>query len=135
MVCRYHKGGRLDKTIVLVVAWVEGIGLVLPILEGGRCACHFVFWAAQTAVAASELCVGTGRSLFSPYLPPHTAATAIQCMYRSYDDKVIKEYLPPHTAATAIQRVCRSYVDKVITEWLQSRQLVDLQLLLDTLLG
>jgi hypothetical protein len=102
------------------------------------------FWAAQSAMAASELCVGTGRALFSPYLPPHTAASAIQCMYRSYVDKVIKEYLPPHTAATAIQRmyrsynykvikeylplhtaatviqcVYRSYVDKVITEWLQ----------------
>ncbi len=55
------------------------------------------------------------------HLPPHTAATAIQRVYRSYVDKVIKEYLPPHTAATAIQRVYRSYVDKVITEWLQSR--------------
>jgi hypothetical protein len=50
------------------------------------------FWAAQSAVAASELCVGTGRSLFSPYLPPHTAATAIQSMYHSYVDKVDKEW-------------------------------------------
>jgi hypothetical protein len=50
------------------------------------------FWAAQSAVAALELCVGTGRSLFSPYLPPHTAATAIQCVYRSYVDKVDKEW-------------------------------------------
>jgi hypothetical protein len=43
-------------------------------------------------VAALELCVGTGRSLFSPYLPPHTAATAIQCVYSSYIDKVDKEW-------------------------------------------
>jgi hypothetical protein len=50
------------------------------------------FWAAQSAVAASELCVGTGRSLFSPYLPPHTAATAIQRVYCSYVDKVVKEW-------------------------------------------
>ncbi len=70
-------------------------------------------------MAASELCVGTVRSLFSPYLPPHTAATAIQCMYRSYVDKVIKEYLPPHTAATTNQRVYRSYIDKVIMELMQ----------------
>jgi hypothetical protein len=42
LVCRYHKGGRLDETIVLVVAWVKGIGPVLPILEGGRCVCPFV---------------------------------------------------------------------------------------------
>jgi hypothetical protein len=47
------------------------------------------FWAAQSAVAASELCVGTGRSLFSPDLPPHTAATAIQRVYSSYVDKEV----------------------------------------------
>jgi hypothetical protein len=50
------------------------------------------FWAAQSAVAASELCVGTGRSLFSPYLPPHTAATAIQRVYHSYVDEVDQEW-------------------------------------------
>jgi hypothetical protein len=43
-------------------------------------------------VAASELCVGTGRLLFSPYLPPHTAATAIQRVYPSYVDKIDKEW-------------------------------------------
>jgi hypothetical protein len=43
VVCRYHEGGGLDETIVLVVARVEGIGPVLPILEGGCCVCHFVF--------------------------------------------------------------------------------------------
>jgi hypothetical protein len=40
--CRYHKGGRHNKTIVLVIARVKGIGPVLPILEGGRCVCPFV---------------------------------------------------------------------------------------------
>jgi hypothetical protein len=42
VVCRYHKGGGLNKPIVIVVAQVEGIGLVLQILEileGGRCVC------------------------------------------------------------------------------------------------
>jgi hypothetical protein len=43
VVCHYHKGGGLDKIIILAVARVEGIGPVLPILEGGRCVCHFVF--------------------------------------------------------------------------------------------
>jgi hypothetical protein len=43
VVCCYHNGGRLDKIIVLLVAWVKGIGPVLPILEGGPCVCHFVF--------------------------------------------------------------------------------------------
>jgi hypothetical protein len=42
VVCRYHNGGGLDKIIALVVARVKGIGPVLPILEGGRCVCHFV---------------------------------------------------------------------------------------------
>ncbi len=65
------------------------------------------FWAAQSAVAALELCVGTGRSLYSPYLPPHTAATAIQCMYRSYVDKVVKEWewrLKLSSAGYALER-------------------------------
>ncbi len=39
------------------------------------------FWATQTAVAAADLPTGAGQS---PYLPPHTAATAIQHVYRSY---------------------------------------------------
>jgi hypothetical protein len=43
VVCRYHNGGGLDDMIALVVARVGGIGPVLPILEGGRCVCHFVF--------------------------------------------------------------------------------------------
>jgi hypothetical protein len=42
------------------------------------------FWATQTAVAAADLHTGAGRSQFTPYLPPHTAATAIQHVYRSY---------------------------------------------------
>ncbi len=42
------------------------------------------FWATQTAVAASGLFVGAGRSKFTPYLPPHSAATVIQHAYRSY---------------------------------------------------
>ncbi len=42
------------------------------------------FWATQTAVAAADLPTGAGRSKFTPYLPPHTAATAIQHVYRSY---------------------------------------------------
>ncbi len=42
------------------------------------------FWATQTAVAAADLHTGDGRSHFTPYLPPHTAATTIQHIYRSY---------------------------------------------------
>jgi hypothetical protein len=42
------------------------------------------FWATQTAVAASNLFVGAGRSKFTPYLPPHYAITVIQHLYRSY---------------------------------------------------
>jgi hypothetical protein len=43
VVCRYHEGGELDETIVLLVAQVEGIGPMLQILEGSRCAWLFVF--------------------------------------------------------------------------------------------
>jgi hypothetical protein len=43
VVCRCHNGGGLNKIIALVVARVKGIVPVLPILEGGRCVCHFVF--------------------------------------------------------------------------------------------
>jgi hypothetical protein len=42
------------------------------------------FWATQTAVAALGLFVGAGRSNFTPYLPPHSAASRIQLAYRSY---------------------------------------------------
>ena len=42
------------------------------------------FWATQTVEAASVLFVGATRSKFIPYLPPHTAATIIQCAYRSH---------------------------------------------------
>jgi hypothetical protein len=42
------------------------------------------FWATQTAVAALDLFVGAGRSKFTPYLPPHSAATVIQHAYWSY---------------------------------------------------
>ncbi len=86
------------------------------------------FWAAQSAVAASELCVGTGRSLFSPYLPPHTAATVIQRMYRSYVDKVDKEWewrLKLSSAGYALERDMNQAM----------HDLSVLQLLLDTLLG
>jgi hypothetical protein len=42
------------------------------------------FWAAQTSVAASNLGVGIGRLAFTTYLPPHTAATAIQRAHHSH---------------------------------------------------
>jgi hypothetical protein len=42
VVCPYYKGGRCDKTIILVVTRVEGIGPMLLILDGGRCIFPFV---------------------------------------------------------------------------------------------
>jgi hypothetical protein len=42
------------------------------------------FWATQTAVAAADHPTGAGRSQFTPYLPPHKAATVIQHVYHSY---------------------------------------------------
>jgi hypothetical protein len=85
------------------------------------------FWAAQSAVAALELCVGNGRSLFSPYLPPHTAATAIQRVYRSYVDKEVEVGME---AEFVLDRVCIGTRHE--SGYARS---VGLQLLLDTLLG
>jgi hypothetical protein len=42
------------------------------------------FWAAQTAVMVLDVGVGVGRLAFTPYLPPHMAATAIQRAYCSH---------------------------------------------------
>jgi hypothetical protein len=39
VVCCYHKGGRHNKTIVLIVARVEGIGPMLLIQKGGPRVC------------------------------------------------------------------------------------------------
>ncbi len=44
VVCRYHEGGGLDEPIVLVVAQVEGIGLVLQILEILEGGCRVCPW-------------------------------------------------------------------------------------------
>jgi hypothetical protein len=63
-----------------------------PDSGGGPLCMPLCFWAAQSTVAALELCIGTGRSLYSLYLPPHTAATAIQRLYCFYIDKVDKEW-------------------------------------------
>ncbi len=46
------------------------------------------FWATQTVVAASGLFVGATRSKFTPYLPPHSAASHIQLAYQSYVRRV-----------------------------------------------
>jgi hypothetical protein len=72
VVCHYHDGGEHGVKLIAVDARVGGFGPTLWRTEGSRYACLFVFWAAQSAVAASKLCIGTRRSLFSPYLPPHS---------------------------------------------------------------
>ncbi len=71
--CRQHTGWRI---------WPHA-----PEDGGGLLCIPLCFWAAQFAVGASELCIGTRRSQFSPYLPPNKAAAAIQCVYHSSIDK------------------------------------------------
>ena len=72
VVCRYHDGSRHDDITVLVVAWVEGIGLVLQILEGGRCVCLFVFgqhrllWHPLILVLGLEGLILNPTSLLTP---------------------------------------------------------------------
>ncbi len=70
VVCRYHKGGGLNKTIVLVVARVKGIGPVLPILEGGRCACLFVFGLHSLLWQHRNYALGPGGHCFHPTSHP-----------------------------------------------------------------
>ncbi len=70
VVCRYHKGGELDKTIVLVIARVEGIGPMLPILEGGHCACLFVFGLHSLLWQHRNYALGPGGQCFHPTSHP-----------------------------------------------------------------
>ncbi len=69
-VCRYHKGGGLDETIDLIVARVEGIGPVLPILEGVRSACHFVFGLHSLLWQHRNYALGPGGHCFHPIFHP-----------------------------------------------------------------
>ncbi len=55
-----------------------------PDSGGGPLCMPLCFWATQTAVAALDLFVGARRSKFTPYLPPHSAATVIQHTYWPY---------------------------------------------------
>ncbi len=84
MASRYHCGRGQGNPSKGVIAQVEGTDPVLPILGGGALCMPLCFWATQTAVAAADLSTGAGWSQFTPYLPPHKAATAIQHVYRSY---------------------------------------------------
>ncbi len=70
VVCRYHEGGRHNSTIILVVARVEGIGPVLPILEGGRCVCHFVFGLHRLWWQQQVFLLGLGGQILHPTSHP-----------------------------------------------------------------
>ena len=70
VVCHYHEEGRLDKTIILVVARVEGIGPMLLILEGGCCACLFVFGLHSLLWQHRNYALGPGGHCFHPTSHP-----------------------------------------------------------------
>jgi hypothetical protein len=70
VVCHYHEGGGLDKTIILDVARVEGIGPVLPILEGGHCACLFVFGLHSLLWQHRNYALAPGGHCFHPTSHP-----------------------------------------------------------------
>jgi hypothetical protein len=84
MVCCHHKGGGRNETIILIVARVEGISPMLPILEGGASCMPLTFWAAQTKAASNLLGVGQHTSTFTCYISPTSAASSIQHAYRLY---------------------------------------------------
>jgi hypothetical protein len=69
------------------------------------------FWATQTVVAASGLFWGAMRSKFTPYLPPHSAASRIQLAYQSYVRRVSLHNNPtvPMLFACVTLRILRSH--------------------------
>jgi hypothetical protein len=91
VVCRYHEGGGLNKTIILVVARVEGINPVLPILEGGRCVCPFVSDYTDYGGSIRSFCWGQKVKIYT--LPPspfccHSYPTCLQfiCQHQMPDE-------------------------------------------------
>jgi len=52
-----------------------------PNSGGGPLCLPLCFWATQTDVAPIDHCVGINKLDLRPYLPPHMAATVIQCAY------------------------------------------------------
>ncbi len=70
VVCRYHKGGGHNETIILIVARVEGIGPVHPIPEGGRCVCHFGFGLHRLLWQHRKYVLGPGGHCFHPTSHP-----------------------------------------------------------------
>jgi hypothetical protein len=77
---------------------------------GGPLCMPLCFWATQTVVAASGLVVGATRSKFTPYLPPHSAASRIQLAYQSYVRRISLHNNPtvPMLFARVILRILRS---------------------------
>ncbi len=55
-----------------------------PDSGGGPLCMPLCFWATQTALAALGLFWGAGRSKFTSFLPPHSAATFFQHAYQSH---------------------------------------------------
>jgi hypothetical protein len=116
VVCRYHKGGVLNKTIDLVVAWVEGISPMLPILEGGRCACHFVFGLHSLLWQHWNYALGPGGHCFHPTSHPTqlpqlfnacTTPTLIRLLRSTSHNTQLPQLFNAHTALTLI-RLLRS---------------------------
>jgi hypothetical protein len=74
MVCRYHEGGGRNSTIAHVVAQVEGIVPMLPILEGGRCACPLFLGYTDCGGSIVFFCWGREVKIYT--LPP----TPLRCL-------------------------------------------------------
>ncbi len=68
-----------------------------------------VFWATQTMAALGPF-VGATRSKFTPYLPPHSAASRIQLAYQAYvhRDSLHNNPTVPMLFACVILRILRS---------------------------
>ncbi len=111
VVCRYHNGGGLDEMIALIVAQVEGIGPMLPILEGGRCVCHFVFGLHRLWWQHWSFLLGLrGQNLTIPPTPLRclTYPTGLPVLrpsglttQQSHRPYAIRSRYPPHTTQSS----------------------------------
>ncbi len=108
VVCHYHEGGECNRTIVLVVAWVEGIGPVLPILEGAAVYAPLSLGYTDCSSSIGSFC--WGREVKPYTLPPSslcclTYPTDLQVLgplglttQQSHHLYAICLYFLPHTA-------------------------------------
>ncbi len=70
VVCHYHNGGKQGVKLVAITARVRGVGPMLQRMEGGRCACLFVFGLHSLLWQNQNYALGPGGYCFHPTSHP-----------------------------------------------------------------